>query len=127
MADNVVQTLQHLLQDVIAPDVRELKVRLTSLEKHIDVRFEAVDQRFDGIEKRFEGVEHRFVGVEQRFVGVDQRFDLLEEKMDMRFDFLLKTLLGAISESRAQTELTSTRQFASLSERVAVLEARANS
>ncbi len=43
MADNVVQTLQHLLQDVIAPDVRELKIRVTSLEKQIDVRFEPMD------------------------------------------------------------------------------------
>jgi len=33
MSENVLQTLQQLVQDVIAPDVRELKVRLTALEK----------------------------------------------------------------------------------------------
>jgi len=33
MSENVLQTLQQLVQDVIAPDVRELKVRLTAPEK----------------------------------------------------------------------------------------------
>lgn len=36
MSDNVLQTLQKLVQDVIAPDVRELKVRMDGLDKRID-------------------------------------------------------------------------------------------
>jgi hypothetical protein len=47
MSDNVLQTLQQLVQDVIAPDVRELKVRVASLEKQMDVRFDAIDQKID--------------------------------------------------------------------------------
>jgi hypothetical protein len=47
MSENILQTLQHLVQDVIAPDVRELKVRLDSLERQIDVRFNALDQKGD--------------------------------------------------------------------------------
>ena len=74
MSDNVLQTLQQLVQDVIAPDVRELKVRVTSLEKQIDMRFDAADQ-----------------------------------KLDARFD----SLMSAISESRAQAELTNLRVIAS--------------
>ncbi len=101
MSDNIVQTLQHLLQDVIAPDVRELKVRVTSLEKQIDVRFNAVDQRF---------------------TSIDQRFNALDQKMDAQF----RALLAAISESKAQADLSSMRLFASLSERVAVLESRSH-
>ena len=42
MTDNVLQNLQHLIQDVIAPDVRELKVRHASFEKLVDERFNAV-------------------------------------------------------------------------------------
>ena len=34
MAANKLETLLHLLQDVIAPDLRELKVRLAALEKN---------------------------------------------------------------------------------------------
>ena len=99
MSDNILQTLQHLVQDVIAPDVRELKVRLNSLEKQIEVRFNAVNQRFD---------------------SVDQRFGSFEQKIDARFD----ALMSAITESRAQTELSNVRLIAALSERVAVLEAQ---
>jgi len=44
VSGNVIQTIQHLIQDVIAPDVRELKGRLSSLEKQVEVRFDALDQ-----------------------------------------------------------------------------------
>jgi tetrahydromethanopterin S-methyltransferase subunit B len=54
MSENVLHTLQQLVQDVIAPDVRELKVRIAalekvveSLEKHMDVRFNLSDQKSD--------------------------------------------------------------------------------
>ena len=92
MSENVLKTLQQLVQDVIAPDVRELKVlavaqekQIEMLKKHMDVRFEAMDQ-----------------------------------KNDAQF----KALMSAISESRAQAELTNARVIAALSERVAVLEAQ---
>ena len=92
MADHVLQTLQQLIHDVIAPDLHELKVRFTALEKQMDVRFE----------------------------GVDKRFTAWDQKSDAQF----QALLAAISESKAQAELTSTRVIATLSERVAVLEAQ---
>jgi hypothetical protein len=93
------QTLQQLVQDVIAPDVRELKAnqaamekQIAALEKHMDVRFNTADQKSDA-----------------RFDAVDARFD---------------ALMSAISESRAQSELTNLRVISALSERVAVLEAQ---
>jgi capsule polysaccharide export protein KpsE/RkpR len=45
VSDNVLQTVQKLVQDVIAPDVRELKVRLESLEKQNDTRFTALERQ----------------------------------------------------------------------------------
>ncbi len=45
MADNVLQTLQRLVQDVIAPDVRELKVRMAALEKSVDDRFTSLERQ----------------------------------------------------------------------------------
>ena len=42
MADNVLQTLQHVIQDVIAPDVRELKVRLAALEKQSETQYNSL-------------------------------------------------------------------------------------
>jgi hypothetical protein len=54
MSENILQTEQHLVQDVISPDVRELKVnqvalekQIAALEKHMDVRFSAADKKSD--------------------------------------------------------------------------------
>ncbi len=49
MTDNVLQTLQQLIQDVIAPDVRELKVRMTALEKQFDAAEKQNEARFDAL------------------------------------------------------------------------------
>ncbi|MEO8727006.1 MAG: hypothetical protein ABI383_12900 [Acidobacteriaceae bacterium] len=54
MSENILQSLQQLVQDVIAPDVRELKVRSASLEKQMDVRFDALDQRLDAMDQRLD-------------------------------------------------------------------------
>ena len=70
MSENLLQTLQQLVQDVIAPDVRELKVRVSSLEKQMDVRFDAVDVRFDAVDMRFNALEQK----------MDARFAALEQK-----------------------------------------------
>jgi hypothetical protein len=103
MSDNVLQTLQQLIQDVIAPDVRELKVWVTSLEKQMDVRFNAVDVRFNALEQK-----------------IDSRFTAVEQRTEAQF----KAILAAIGGSKAQSELVTMRLLAPLAERVAVLEAQ---
>ncbi len=87
MADteNILQTVKTTIQDIVAPDVRELKVRMTSLEDQGKVHFEA-----------------------------------LKGQAEAQF----KAILAAISQSRAETELSTYKQIAALSERVAALEAR---
>ncbi len=47
MSENILKTLQHLVQDVIAPDVRELKVRVDANEKQMNLRFDMMDQKMD--------------------------------------------------------------------------------
>ncbi len=136
MADNVLETVQRLIQDVIAPDVRELKVRLSALEKSFDERFSSlgrsVDERFSSLGR---SVDERFASLEREndahFKAIDERFTSLEKSMGERFSSLerqseaqFKALLAAIGESRAQSELASTRGLAALTERVAALEAR---
>jgi hypothetical protein len=85
MTDNVLQTLQQLVQDVIAPDVRELKVRLSLFERL-----------------------------------VDERFNTQSKQSEMQF----KTLLAAINESKAQSELAYLREISDLRERIAVIESK---
>lgn len=96
MTDNVLQTLQHLIQDVIAPDVRELKVRQASFEK-------LVDERFNSLIK-----------------SIDERFTAQARQGEMQF----QTLLAAISESKAQTDPARTREISDLRERIAVIESK---
>ena len=98
MTDNVLQTRQPLIQDVIAPDVRDLKVRVSSLEKQMDVRFDPLEQRFDAYDEK---TDARFEAVDSKFDRVDSLFNALEQKMDAHF----VALMAAIGESKAQSEL----------------------
>lgn len=101
MADNVLETIQKLVQDVIAPDVRELKARVDSLEHRMDDRFKALEQRMD-----------------DRFAIVDQKFSAMDQKIDAKFD----KVLAAIAALRTEGELAAVREISALRERVAVLE-----
>ncbi len=110
MSENLLQTLQHLVQDVIAPDVRELKVRVASLEKQMDTRFESVDSRFDALE----------IQMSARFEAIEWRLKSQDSVAEARFE----ALLSAISESKSHAALAAFRAVAPVSERVAVLEAQ---
>jgi len=105
VSDNVLQTLQKLVQDVIAPDVRETKVRLEGLSKSTDAHFEAMQKQLDF-----------------RFDSVDSRFNAMEKQMSS----MEKSILSAIAESRAHSELASMSAIAALRERIAVLESKHN-
>ena len=99
MSESVLQTAQHLVQDVLSPGIRELKANQATLEKQIAP-----------LEKQIATLERH----------MDVRFEAADQKAGARFD----ALMSAISESRPQAELTNLRVIASLSERVAVLEAQ---
>jgi hypothetical protein len=45
MPENIAQTVQKVIQDLVAP---ELKVLVQGLQKQLDQRFEQMDKRFDG-------------------------------------------------------------------------------
>ena len=45
MPNNILQTHHRLLQNAIAPDARELNMRLTSLEKPVDKPFRSLEHR----------------------------------------------------------------------------------
>jgi hypothetical protein len=47
MSENIAQTVQKAIQDLVAPDVRELKVLVTNLQKQMDQRFDAQDRKND--------------------------------------------------------------------------------
>jgi hypothetical protein len=95
MADNVLQTLQHVIQDVIAPDVRELKVRLAALEKQSETQFNSLEKKGD------------------------TQYNSLRDQQEANF----KALMAAIGESKAKQDLDTYKLIVALTARVAALEA----
>jgi len=104
MAENALQTAQNFMQDVIAPDVRELKVKVDGLDKRIDDLERHMNQRFDEFEKR-----------------MDDRFKAAKDQNDAN----MREVLGAIKHLELMTENVGLRAVMEVRERVAVLEARA--
>jgi chaperonin cofactor prefoldin len=133
MAEHALQTVQSFMQDVLASDVRELKVKVDALDKRIDLLDKRVDslerhmnERFESLEKR---IDERFASFEKR---IDERFASFEKRIDERFaamqaqsDANMREVLGAIKRLELMTENIVLRQTADLRERIAVLEARA--
>jgi hypothetical protein len=51
---SVIEDTRRLLQDFLAPELRELAVRIDALEKRMDARFETLENRMDA---RFDAAE----------------------------------------------------------------------
>jgi hypothetical protein len=114
MTDNLLQTLQQLVPDVIAPEVRELKVRQASFERLVDERFNSRAKVFD--ERSNSLTKER----DMRFFALEECFPLQARPSEIGF----KTLMSAISESKAQTDLAGVREFSDLREWIAVIESK---
>ena len=48
---SVVEDVRTVVQDFLAPELRELKARVEALEKRMNDRFEHVEQRFEQVER----------------------------------------------------------------------------
>ena len=100
MAD-VVESVRKLLQDFVAPELRELK----SDVKRIDAK---IDLETTRLEDKIESQSHRF----------STDFKRLEDKMDAGF----AQLRSMLENANLRAELESTRDIANLRERVTRLE-----
>jgi len=109
MSENIAQTVQKVIQDLVAPDVRELKTLVTNLQSQLTHVESSLQKQID----------QRFQGIDQRFDAQDQKAEAQNQKADAQF----RALMSALGEFKAQSELTTIRVISQLSERVAVLEA----
>jgi predicted nucleic acid-binding Zn-ribbon protein len=77
---SVVDDVRTALQDLVTPDLRELKARVEALERQL----EGLSGRFEAFE---EDSEHRFDKVENKVerldVKIDARFDRLESLLSL--------------------------------------------
>lgn len=57
-----VEDTRKILQDFLAPELREIKVRLDVLEK----RVEGIDRKLDKLEDKFDALEGKFDALDRR-------------------------------------------------------------
>lgn len=92
---SVIDDTRKVLQDVIAPDLKAINVRLDAVERVMNLRFEQVDERFEQIGKR----------IDERFAQVDKRFEQMDKRMDERFAQSEKLTLAKFDQVLARIEL----------------------
>jgi tetrahydromethanopterin S-methyltransferase subunit G len=81
---SVIEDARKVMQDLIAPELRALSVRLDAVDKQLEV----IDKRFDGVDKKFDDVDRR----------AEKRHQELMHHMDQRIDdlgFLLRKSDGS--------------------------------
>lgn len=54
---SVIEDTRKLLQDFLAPELRELSARIDTLEAKMDARFSGVEGRFSSLDARFDSAE----------------------------------------------------------------------
>ncbi len=92
---SVIDDTRKVLQDVIAPDLKAINVRLDAVERVMNLRFEQVDEHFEQIGKR----------MDERFAQVDKRFEQMDKRMDERFAQSEKLTLAKFDQVLARIEL----------------------
>ena len=116
-----------LLQDMIAPDLKAIGVRLDTLEKRFEAAEKNVNQRFETAEKnvnqRFEAAEKN---VNQRFEAaeknVNQRFDAIERIATLRHELILAKMDNLVSLINAHQDSVS--RAMNFDRRMELLESR---
>jgi hypothetical protein len=103
MSDVVTATRQ-VVQDLLAPELRELKARLGALESKLDDSIKRADDGFKRVDDGFKRVDEKFKNVEQNI-------------RDLRGE-----VAGGFSEIRVQ--LAKQMDYVELRERIAKVEAQ---
>jgi hypothetical protein len=91
---NIYQNLKQAVQDVIAPEIQQLRGDIKAQNgeiKALSVEIGALRQRMDGFEKRIDLFENR---MDQRFDAVDRRFDAIDREWPRALD--IYTRLAAL-------------------------------
>lgn len=114
MSENIAQTVQKVIQDLVAPDLRELKTVVSGNQKLNELSLASLATTIATNQKHN---EHEFTDLQKQ---IDQRFEAEGQVTNANF----KALMAAIAELKAQNELNAFQAIAALSERVAILESR---
>jgi tetrahydromethanopterin S-methyltransferase subunit G len=72
----VIEDVRQVLQDFLAPELREIRGRLDAIDDRIDAMEEANRARFEGIAQRLDGME---IANTARFENIVQRLDTIQQ------------------------------------------------
>lgn len=102
MASDIIGSIRQAIEDVLAPELREIKGKLEGLEVRIAAAEIAVTARIEAVEKVF---TTELVSLEKsintRFNGLDQKLDLLFEQQALESR---KTFAEITAEQKAKRE-----------------------
>lgn len=103
---SVIDDTRKVLQDVIAPDLKAINVRLDGVERVMALRFEQVDKRLEQIDKR---IEERFAQsdrrMEERFAQSDRRMEERTAQLDKQLEQSEKLTQAKFDQVVARIEL----------------------
>jgi len=130
---NIYQNLKQAIQDVIAPEMQQLRgdikalsaetaaVRqeLTLFQTVVNRQFDTIDKRFDAVDKRFDAVDKRFDALKD---DIDKRFDAAGDAVHTRFEAMDRRLDGI--DKRIDGLAADWRVSLDVHERLAAIEAR---
>jgi hypothetical protein len=108
---SVIEDTRKLIQDFLAPELREIAARIDALEARFGIQDKRIAERFDTQEKY---INARFSAVDQRFSAVDKRFDEAEHRASERHAQVLEaiTRLGEVYELRERVARIEAREKA---------------
>jgi archaellum component FlaC len=69
---SVVEDVRKVLQDFLAPELRNIDARLDSLEKVMNAKFESVDVKFDGLGRQIQGISEK-LDIDRRLIALESR------------------------------------------------------
>ncbi|GGG96552.1 hypothetical protein [Silvibacterium dinghuense] len=105
---SVVEEVRQVFQDLLAPELRAVAERVSSLEKRLDDNRDVLGQWIDEtrtvlgqrIEDTRASLEQRISAIEQKVLAVDLRIDTLEYTLTQRMDRHSESLKHAIQLSQ---------------------------
>src|SRR5437867_10130914 len=83
---NIYQNLKQAIQDVIAPEMQQLRGDIKALSAEIAAVRQELTLFQTVVNRQFDTIDKRFDAVDKRFDAVDKRFDALKDDIDKRFD-----------------------------------------
>jgi hypothetical protein len=101
-------SVRQVIQDFLAPELRQHRAELVSIRVELNAKIEAVDSKIDAVESR----------LDSKISVVDSKIDVVKSEMRSGFSTLGAQLENAVLRG----ELSTTREIADLRIRVERLE-----